>query len=75
MSTDTSTRPAALNSSRTAAPCEVPISTSYEVLMQVDDPDNVLTPGMRGNARIVVGSRTVGQWLWRLFWQTFNFRM
>jgi putative peptide zinc metalloprotease protein len=54
---------------------EVPISTSYEVLMQVDDPDNVLTPGMRGTARIVVGTRTVGQWLWRLFWQTFNFRM
>lgn len=54
---------------------EVPISTSYEVLMQVDDPDNVLTPGMRGTSRIVVGTRTVGQWLWRLFWQTFNFRM
>ena len=43
--------------------------------MHLDDPDNVLTPGMRGTARIVVGSRTVGQWLWRLFWQTFNFRM
>ena len=54
---------------------EVPISTSYEVLMRVDDPDNVLTPGMCGNARITVGRRTVGQWLWRLFWQTFNFRM
>ncbi len=54
---------------------EVPISTSYEVLMHLDDPGNLLTPGMRGNARIVVGSRTVGQWLWRLFWQTFNFRM
>ena len=54
---------------------EVPISTSYEVLMQVDDPDNLLTPGMRGTSRIVVGTRTVGQWLWRLFWQTFNFRM
>jgi putative peptide zinc metalloprotease protein len=54
---------------------EVPISTSYEVLMQVDDADNVFTPGMRGTARIEVGSRTVGQWLLRLFWQTFNFRM
>ncbi len=54
---------------------EVPISTSYEVLMHLDDPGNLLTPGMRGNARIVVGRRTVGQWLWRLFWQTFNFRM
>ncbi|MEC8736758.1 MAG: HlyD family efflux transporter periplasmic adaptor subunit [Planctomycetota bacterium] len=54
---------------------EVPISTSYEVLMQVDDAENVFTPGMRGNARVEVGNRTVGQWLLRLFWQTFNFRM
>ena len=35
----------------------------------------VLTPGMRGTARIKVGSRTVGQWLLRLLWQTFNFKM
>ena len=54
---------------------EVPISTSYEVLMQVDDAENVFTPGMRGNARVEVGNRTVGQWLLRSFWQTFNFRM
>jgi multidrug efflux pump subunit AcrA (membrane-fusion protein) len=44
-------------------------------MMAVDDPDAVLTPGMRGTARIQVGSRTVGQWLLRLLWQTFNFRM
>jgi len=54
---------------------ERPISTSYEALMTLDDPDGVLTPGMRGTARIRVGSRTVGQWLLRLLWQTFNFRM
>jgi len=54
---------------------EVPISTSYEALMTLDDPDAVFTPGMRGTARIKVGSRTVGQWLLRLLWQTFNFRM
>ena len=54
---------------------EVPISTSYEALMKLDDPDAVFTPGMRGTARIQVGSRTVGQWLLRLLWQTFNFRM
>jgi putative peptide zinc metalloprotease protein len=54
---------------------EMPISTSYEAMMAVDDPDAVLTPGMRGTARIQVGSRTVGQWLLRLLWQTFNFRM
>jgi len=54
---------------------EVPISTSYEALMTVDDADAVFTPGMRGTARIKVGSRTVGGWLLRLLWQTFNFRM
>ena len=54
---------------------EVPISTSYEAMMTLDDTDAVLTPGMRGTARIEVGSRTVGGWLLRLLWQTFNFRM
>jgi putative peptide zinc metalloprotease protein len=54
---------------------ERPISTSYEALMTLDDPDGIFTPGMRGTARIQVGSRTVGQWLLRLLWQTFNFRM
>ena len=54
---------------------ESPISTSYEALMAIDDPDDVFTPGMRGTARIRVGQRTVGSWLARLLWQTFNFRM
>ena len=43
--------------------------------MTLDDPYGTFTPGMRGTARIKVGSRTVGQWLLRLLWQTFNFRM
>ena len=54
---------------------ETPISTSYEVLMTLDDSEGLFTPGMRGTARIKVGNRTVGQWLLRLLWQTFNFRM
>jgi multidrug efflux pump subunit AcrA (membrane-fusion protein) len=54
---------------------ESPISTSYEAMMSLDDPNGLLTPGMRGTARIKVGSRTVGQWLLRLVWQTFNFKM
>jgi putative peptide zinc metalloprotease protein len=54
---------------------ETPISTSYEALMTLDDSDGLFTPGMRGTARVQVGSRTVGQWLLRLLWQTFNFRM
>ena len=54
---------------------ELPISTSYEVMMTLNDAEAVLTPGMRGTARIKVGSRTLGQWLLRLIWQTFNFKM
>ena len=54
---------------------ETPISTSYEALMALDDPDASFTAGMRGTARIRVGQRTVGSWLLRLVWQTFNFRM
>ena len=54
---------------------EMPISTSYEAMTSLDDTEAVLTTGMRGTARIQVGSRTVGQWLLRLLWQTFNFRM
>ena len=54
---------------------ETPISTSYEALMTIEDADGVFTPGMRGTARIKVGSRTVGDWLWRLLCTTFNFRM
>ncbi|MFM1905087.1 MAG: hypothetical protein RLZZ440_2987 [Planctomycetota bacterium] len=54
---------------------ETPISTSYEALTTLDDPAGTFTPGMRGTARIKVGSRTVGSWLLRLLWQTFNFRM
>ncbi len=57
---------------------EVPISTSYEVMMSLPEDDEqfaAVTTGMRGTARIQVGNRTVGQWLLRLIWQTFNFRM
>jgi putative peptide zinc metalloprotease protein len=54
---------------------ELPISTSYEALMAVNDADGSFTAGMRGSARIRVGQRTVGSWLLRLLWQTFNFRM
>ncbi len=54
---------------------EAPISTTYEVSMRVDDPDGLLTAGMRGTAKVQVGRRTVGGWLLRLLWQTFNFRM
>jgi len=58
-----------------AAGREQPISTSYEAMVHLDDGDGLLTPGMRGTARIRVGGRTVAQWLLRLLWQTFNFRM
>jgi multidrug efflux pump subunit AcrA (membrane-fusion protein) len=54
---------------------ELPISATYEVSMRLADDEGLLTPGMRGTARVKVGSRTVGGWLMRLLWQTFNFRL
>jgi putative peptide zinc metalloprotease protein len=62
---------------------ERPLSAHYEASMVLsgettkglDLLPGTLTPGMRGTARIEVGSRTIGQWLLRLLWQTFNFRL
>ena len=53
----------------------VPNLAAEAALMALDDPDASFTAGMRGTARIRVGQRTVGSWLLRLVWQTFNFRM
>ena len=36
----------------------------YRAEMQVADPDLVLRPGMSGRARIQLGRRSVGAWLW-----------
>ena len=58
-----------------AAGRETPISANYEVSMRLDDEHGLFTPGMRGVAKIKVGNRTVGGWLMRLVWQTFNFRL
>lgn len=62
---------------------ERPISAHYEasMLLPADEAARLglepgtLTPGMRATARIEVGNRTIGQWLLRLLWQTFNFRL
>jgi putative peptide zinc metalloprotease protein len=62
---------------------ERPLSAHYEASMVLPSDETArlslepgtLTPGMRGTARIDVGSRTVGRWLLRLLWQTFNFRL
>jgi putative peptide zinc metalloprotease protein len=66
-----------------AAGRERPISAHYEASMVISGDEagslglapGVLTPGMRGTARIDVGTRTIGQWMLRLLWQTFNFRL
>ena len=62
---------------------ERPISAHYEASVALAASETArlgiepgtLTPGMRGTARIEVGNRTIGQWLVRLLWQTFNFRL
>ncbi|MCR9119468.1 MAG: hypothetical protein NXI22_21255, partial [bacterium] len=54
---------------------ERPVGAVYNATAAIDDPTNTLLIGGRGVARIHVGSRTIGQRIWRGFCQTFNFDM
>lgn len=57
---------------------ERPQSPSYQVSVPLDDPQQLLRIGLRGQARIFMDYQqwpTLGQRLWRLFNQTFNFRL
>jgi putative peptide zinc metalloprotease protein len=55
---------------------EVPMSPSYPALVPLpDDPEGVLSIGMRGRAKIHTASRTLGQRIWRYVTRTFNFTL
>jgi len=49
-----------------------PASTSYQARVSLDNADQRLLPGFRGRAKIRVGSRTLGQAIWRYLSQTFR---
>lgn len=54
---------------------ERPLRTSYEAQVKLHDREGLLRIGLRGQAKIYVGSRTLAQRLWRFLAETFRFRM
>ncbi|MDR1924767.1 MAG: hypothetical protein LBQ66_10375 [Planctomycetaceae bacterium] len=54
---------------------EKPTSASYRVRMLLDNPDNLIKPGMTGTAKIHVAPQTLGMRSWRFFNETFNFKL
>lgn len=50
-------------------------SVAYQATVPCDHDTALLRPGIRGVARCVVDSRTVGQWMWRFLRRTVHFRM
>jgi len=52
---------------------ERPMSTSYQALVPLDDPEGVMLLGMRGRAKINTGMESLGRWVWRYLNQTFHF--
>ena len=54
---------------------EKPASTLYLVKVPINNPGNSIVAGSTGQAKIRVGSKTVGQQLWRLAQSTFQFEL
>ena len=54
---------------------EVPMSTSYQASVKLDDPEGLLRVGLRGRAKIHAQWRTLGSRFWRLITETFNFKL
>ena len=52
---------------------ERPVNVTYEASVELDDPTGQILIGGSGRAKIHVGSRSLGQRLWRYLSETFNF--
>jgi putative peptide zinc metalloprotease protein len=50
-----------------------PRSVSYQARVPIEDDDILLRPGYRGSAKVHVEPMSLGQRLWRIIAQTFNF--
>jgi putative peptide zinc metalloprotease protein len=48
---------------------------AYQAIVEFTDPPGQLISGMRGSVRFIVAERTLFDWLWREFRQTFHFRL
>lgn len=58
-----------------ASGMQVPLSTTYQADVLITKPPRDLRSGMRGRARVYVGSRSAGSRLWRYLVQTFHFKI
>ncbi len=54
---------------------EVPLSTSYQAQVPLDDPDAQMLINLRGRAKIHAGTQTLAQIGWRYLAQTFHFKL
>jgi putative peptide zinc metalloprotease protein len=54
---------------------ERPMSASYQARVPIDDPEGLVTLGLRGQARVYTDWLPLGTRLWRLVAHTFNFKM
>jgi putative peptide zinc metalloprotease protein len=50
-------------------------SSAYQATVRLDGDTDLLLPGMRGRARVIVDRRSAVGWLWRYFRRTFHFRL
>lgn len=48
---------------------------TYQAVVEFEDPPNDLQTGLRGQARILIMQRTLGDWMWRWFRRTFDFEI
>ena len=50
-------------------------STAYQAIVRLPDDADLMKSGLRGRAKFVVATRSVGDWLKRYLTQTFRFRL
>ena len=65
----------ALETSTDASGQEVPLNAIYQASARLADPDDLITIGTRGTAKIRTGHQTLGGRLARYLSQTFNFEL
>ena len=58
-----------------ASGMQVPLSTTYQADVLITKPPRDLRSGMRGRARVYVGTSSAGARLWRYLVQTFHFKI
>jgi hypothetical protein len=51
------------------------MSTTYQARVLLADPQHLLRIGLRGQAKIETAPRTLGNRIWRLLSETFNFKL